>query len=226
MVLLAAQHHLGDSKAMEPADSQPHESPNSSADAKQKTSLTLLLRLRANDSDAWRTMVQLYSPLVGYWCTRSGVRGTDAEDVMQEVFRAAAGRMQDFRRERPSDSFRAWLRGITRNMVLQHFRRSRRHPKPSGGTDAFLRLEGVADPTTEAPEEEDPAEELDGLRRRALELVRSEFEERTWQAFWSTAVAGRSPVDIAAEMKISPAAVRMAKSRVLRRLKEEFGELI
>jgi len=197
-----------------------------STKAEQKTSLTLLLRLRANDSDAWRTMVHLYSPLVGYWCTRSGVRGTDAEDVMQEVFRAAASHLHDFRRERPGDSFRAWLRGITRNRVLLHFRSSRRHPLPSGGTDALLRLEGVADPTGEALEEEDPAEELDGLRRRALELVRNEFEERTWQAFWSTAIGGRSAVDIAAEMKISPAAVRMAKSRVLRRLKEEFGELI
>jgi RNA polymerase sigma-70 factor (ECF subfamily) len=187
-----------------------------------------LERLRANEGEAWRIMVQLYTPLVHHWCVKSGVRGADAEDVAQEVLRAAASHMGDFRRDRPGDSFRAWLRGITRNMVLQHFRRGGRHPQASGGTDAQRRLQAVADmgSAAEPDEDEDPAEELDALRRRALELVRGEFEDRTWQAFWMTVVEGRSPVDIAADTGVSPAAVRMAKSRVLRRLKEEFGELI
>jgi RNA polymerase sigma-70 factor (ECF subfamily) len=191
------------------------------------TSLTLLQRLRANDGDAWRVMVQLYTPLVHHWCARGGVRGADADDVAQEVFHAAARHLENFRRDRPGDSFHGWLRGITRNMVLQHFRRRGRHPKASGGTDAYLRLQQVeVGGAADAPDEEDLAEELDGLRRRALELVRSEFEASTWQAFWRTVVEGRSPADIAAELGVSAAAVRMAKSRVLHRLKEEFGELI
>ncbi len=200
--------------------------PDSKAGEKQETSLTLLVRLRANDGDAWGVMIRLYSPLVAYWCGRHGVRGADAEDVMQEVFQAAAAHMEDFRRAQKGDSFRAWLRGITRNMVLQHFRRNKRSPTPSGGTDAKLRLESLADPTSDLVNEEDPVEELDALRRRALELVRAEFEERTWRSFWLTVVEGRSPVAIAAEMGVSAAAVRMAKSRVLHRLREEFGELI
>ena len=53
-----------------------------------------------------------------------------------------------------------------------------------------------------------------------------EFEERTWRAFWLTVVESRAPADIAAEMGVSPTAIRMAKSRVLRRLKETFGEMI
>jgi RNA polymerase sigma-70 factor (ECF subfamily) len=189
--------------------------------------LTLLERLRNNDSDAWRIMVQLYTPLVCHWAARGGVRGADAEDVAQEVFHAAATRMHSFRRERPGDSFRGWLRGITRNKVLEHFRRMGRHPQASGGTDAMIQLHEL--PDDEPPSDsgdEDPAEELDGLRRRALEIVRSEFAERTWQAFWQTVVEGRAPADIAAEMGVSPTAVRMAKSRVLHRLKEEFGDLI
>jgi RNA polymerase sigma-70 factor (ECF subfamily) len=203
------------------------ETPRPASDPQQQTSFTLLERLRANEGDAWRIMVQLYTPLVHHWCVKSGVRGADAEDVAQEVLRAAASHMSDFRRDRPGDSFRAWLRGITRNMVLQHFRRGGRHPEAAGGTDAQRRLQAVADQgSADPPEEEDPVEELDALRRRALELVRGEFEERTWQAFWMTVVEGRSPVDIAADTGVSPAAVRMAKSRVLRRLKEEFGELI
>jgi RNA polymerase sigma-70 factor (ECF subfamily) len=211
---------------MSGADPQPEETPRPPADPQRTTSLTLLERLRANDGDAWRVMVELYTPLVCHWAARGGVRGADAEDVVQEVFRVASTRLATFRRERPGDSFRAWLRGITRNMVLLHFRGHGRRPRASGGTDALLRLQEVEDAAAGADEDEDPAEELDGLRRRALELVRSEFEERTWRAFWLTVVEGRPPADIAAEMGVSATAVRMAKSRVLRRLKEEFGDLI
>jgi RNA polymerase sigma-70 factor, ECF subfamily len=209
------------------ADSEPQSSdtPRSAADPQRATSKTLLQRLRANDSEAWRVMVRLYTPLVRHWATRGGVRGVDVEDVTQEVLQAAATHLQNFRRDKPGDSFRGWLRGITRNMVLQHFRRSGRNPRASGGTDALVQLQEVEDAANQDADE-DPAEELDGLRRRALELVRSEFEERTWRAFWMTVVEGRAPADIAAEMGVTPTAIRMAKSRVLRRLKETFGDMI
>ena len=209
------------------ADSEPQsaDTPRSAPDPRQGTSKTLLQRLRANDSEAWRVMVQLYTPLVRHWATRGGVRGVDVEDVTQEVLQAAATHLQNFRRDKPGDSFRGWLRGITRNMVLQHFRRSGRNPRGSGGTDALVQLQEVEDAAS-PDEDADPVEELDGLRRRALELVRSEFEERTWRAFWMTVVEARAPADIAAEMGVTPTAIRMAKSRVLRRLKETFGDLI
>jgi len=190
------------------------------------TSLTLLQRLRDNQPDAWRTMVQLYTPLIAHWCARGGVRGADAEDVVQEVFRVAATSLDKFRREREGDSFRAWLRGITRNMLLALFRRSDRQPHASGGSDAFVQLQELADAASTVSAEEDPPSELQALRLRALELVRGQVEERTWRAFWLTAMEGQSPVDVAASLGVSPTAVRMAKSRVLRRLKEQFGELI
>jgi RNA polymerase sigma-70 factor (ECF subfamily) len=190
------------------------------------TSLTLLQRLLDNEPEAWRTMVRLYTPLLFHWCARGGVRGADAEDVVQEVLRVAASRLPKFRRERAGDSFRAWLRGITRNMLLVHFRRASRQPQAGGGTGVLSQLEEVADPAATDSPEEDPPSELEALRRCALELVRGEVAERTWQAFWLTAIEGHAPADVAASLGVSPPAVRMAKSRVLRRLKEQFGELI
>ncbi len=188
------------------------------------TSLTLLQRLRDNDADAWRVMVGLYAPLVRHWCGRRGVRGADAEDVAQDVFRAAAAGLARFRRERPGDSFRAWLRGITRNVLLQHFRRADRQPQGSGGTDALLRINAISQ--DDPADDEDPSSELDALRQRALELVRAEVGERTWQAFWLVAVEDQAPADVAARFGVSPNAVRLSKSRVLRRLREQFGDLI
>jgi RNA polymerase sigma-70 factor (ECF subfamily) len=193
--------------------------------ADKSTSLTLLERLRANESDAWHTMVELYTPLVHHWCGRCGVRGADIDDVAQEVFQAAATSFVNFRRNRPEDSFRGWLRGITKNIILMHFRRTGRQACAAGGTDAFRKLHEIVDDSADT-DDEDSGTELDALHRRALELVKAEFEERTWQMFWLTAIEGRSPVDIAAVMGVGPTAVRMAKSRVLHRLKEEFGDLV
>jgi RNA polymerase sigma-70 factor (ECF subfamily) len=195
------------------------------ADHPANTSLTLLQRLRDNEPDAWRVMVGLYEPLVRHWCGRRGVRGADAEDAAQEVFRAAAAGLDRFRREQPGDSFRAWLRGITRNVLLLHFRRAARQPQASGGTDALLRIHEVSQDDPPA-EDEDPPSELDALRQRALDLVRAQVGERTWQAFWLVAVEGQAPADVAARFGVSPNAVRLSKSRVLHRLKDQFGELI
>jgi RNA polymerase sigma-70 factor (ECF subfamily) len=190
------------------------------------TSLTLLQRLLDNEPEAWRTMVQLYTPLLCHWCARGGVRGADAEDVVLEVFRVATTSLDKFRREREGDSFRAWLRGITRNMLLVHFRRASRQPQASGGSDVLSQLEAVADPATAESPEEDPPSELEALRRRALELDRGQVAEQTWRAFWLTAIEGHASAEVTASLGISPTAVRMAKSRVLHRLKDQFGELI
>lgn len=190
----------------------------------RRTSLTLLQRVRANDGRAWQRLVKLYSPLVAYWCNKWGVRGEDIDDVLQEVFHATSTSLENFRREKPGDTFRGWLRGITRNMVLLHFRNRDRQLPAQGGTDALRNLQQISDGIL--PDEEDSPDQISNLYQRALDLVRSEFEEKTWRMFWSTVIEGRSPVDIAPEFGVTPAAVRKAKSRVLRRLKEEVGDLI
>jgi RNA polymerase sigma-70 factor (ECF subfamily) len=57
-------------------------------------------------------------------------------------------------------------------------------------------------------------------------LIRPEFEERTWQAFWRSAVEGHPTDLIAAELGISAVTVRVARSRVLGRIRAEAGDLI
>jgi RNA polymerase sigma-70 factor (ECF subfamily) len=186
------------------------------------TSLTLLERIRNQDEDAWQRLMRLYAPLVERWCAHKGVRGQDAEDVLQDVFQAVATGLDKFRREGSGDTFRGWLRVITRNKLIDHSRRRDRQPEAQGGTDAHVRMGQLAE--QELPE--DTAADLGALYRRALELVRSEFEERTWEAFWRAAVEGQAPDLIARDLGVTPAAVRKAKSRVLHRLRQEVGDLI
>jgi RNA polymerase sigma-70 factor (ECF subfamily) len=192
------------------------------AEANKSTSRTLLQRARERDERAWQTLIDLYAPLVAGWCARRGVTGPDAEDVRQQVFQSVALNFDSFRHDRPGDTFRGWLRVITRNKLLDHFRRQDGQPQAQGGTDARRHLEQVAG--QELPEDTD--EDLGALYHRALELVRSEFEVRTWTAFWRVAVEGHSTAEVAAAMGLSPAAVRKAKSRVVLRLRQEIGDLI
>jgi RNA polymerase sigma-70 factor (ECF subfamily) len=182
------------------------------------TSLTLLERARDRDQAAWQRMVQLYRPLIQHWVVRAGVRVADAEDVVQEVFSTVAGRLKEFRRDRPGDTFRGWLRAIARFKVLEHFRMT--GPAAAGGTDALERMAEIPDTS------ESDIEERAGLSHRALDLVRGEFEAKTWDAFHRVAVEGRPTDVVANELGMTSPAVRMAKSRVLRRLREEIGDLI
>ncbi len=187
------------------------------------TSLSLLQRIRDGDNSGWQRVVELYSPLARHWCRRWGVEGADADDVLQEVFRSAAESIATFRRDREGDTFRGWLRAITRNRVLAFCRtRDRRHPA-AGGSEAQRRLREIPEPDANDPEE---AEQFSALVHRALGQLRGEFEPKTWQAFWRTAVDDQPSADVAIELGMSANAVRMAKSRVLRRLREELGDLV
>ncbi len=190
------------------------------------TSLTLLGRLRAADADAWNRLVALYGPLVAYWVRRGGADGADAEDLVQEVFREVSQALPNFRRDRAGDTFRGWLRGVTRIALLRHGRAAGRQPQAAGGTQALEYLHALPDAPGPADDEEDAPAERNALYKRALALVKGEFEGKTWQMFWACTVEGKPPAEVAAGLGVSSAAVRQAKSRVLRRLKEEVGDLI
>lgn len=188
------------------------------------TPLSLLERARVHDAEAWRQLEKLYRPLVLFWCQRGSVIGPDAEDLAQEVFAAAAFGLEKFHRDRPGDTFRGWLRGITRKQLLLHYRRNADRPQPVGGSEAWARLKEIADPLADC--EQDEQVEFSRLCRRILEQVRGDFEARTWQAFWLTVVEGRTPATLTQELGMSEWGIRQAKSRVLRRLKQEAGDLL
>jgi RNA polymerase sigma-70 factor (ECF subfamily) len=192
--------------------------------AVQTTPLSLLERIRTRDADAWRRLIELYQPLVRFWCSRGGLHGSEAEDVTQEIFAAAAAHLDSFHHDQPGDTFRGWLRSIARNQVRLHFRRNQGRPQAEGGSDALRHLQDVPDPFANIGDEE--TAEMSQVYKRALEQVRCEFEERTWEAFWLSAVEDQAPALLSKQLGMSPAAIRQAKSRVLRRLKKEMGELL
>jgi RNA polymerase sigma-70 factor (ECF subfamily) len=191
------------------------------ADAPGSTSTSLLQRLRAREPAAWERLCQLYGPLVYRWSRASGLQDLDAADVVQEVFRSVAVSLDRFHHEGPTDSFRGWLWGITRNKLRDHFRARAGNPAGAGGTDAHQQLLEVPETPPDSTSESLKPDAI--LVHRALALVQLEFEERTWKAFWRSAVDGLAAPDVAKELGMTPRAVRQAKYRVLRRLRQEFS---
>jgi RNA polymerase sigma-70 factor, ECF subfamily len=192
---------------------------------KSDTPSSLLERLRSpNDAAAWERLLKLYGPTVEGWCRQAGLSAEDAADVRQEVFQTVARGIAHFRRDRPGDSFRGWLYTTTRCRLLDHWRRANRQPRAAGGTDAHERL--MEFPAAEPSGAEPATADARGMYQRCMQLIRAEFEEKTWQAFWRVTVDGRPAADVAAELGMTPGAVYIAKSRVLKRLREEFTDLL
>jgi RNA polymerase sigma-70 factor (ECF subfamily) len=187
------------------------------------TSPSLLDGLRTQDPEAWRRLVTLYGPLVVAWCRQHGLQAADVEDVVQEVFQVVLRRVGDFRKERAADTFRGWLWTITRHKLGDHWRRKAAHPQAAGGSEVRQQLEQI--PETESPASCEASSELTaGLYQRALDMVRSQFEETTWRAFLMVVCDNRRPADVAEDLRLSLNAVYLAKSRVLCALRETLGD--
>lgn len=187
------------------------------------TSSSLIRLAQGGHREAWQRLARLYGPLVYRWARQSYLQDCDAADVLQDVFVAVFNGIERFRRERPEDSFRGWLRTITRNEVRRFCHRRLHRPNAAGGSDAQRQLQQLPADLTE-PSGSEQSDEESGILHRALELVRGEFEQRTWQAFCRAIFADQSASEIAHELGMSDGAVRQAKYRVLSRLRELLDE--
>jgi RNA polymerase sigma-70 factor, ECF subfamily len=183
-----------------------------------QTSLTLLERFRgAGDSGAWSSLLSIYVPLLEQWLRGHNLQQADAQDLLQEIVVVMLKELPAFEHNGRVGAFRNWLRQIMVN-CLRSFWRSR---KAAQGDDALKSL---------ADELEDPGSGLNGqwerehdefVLCRLTELIEPEFEPKTWMAFRRTVLTGEPAAAVAIELGISPNAVLLAKSRVLRRLREE-----
>ncbi len=187
------------------------------------TSLSLLVRAKSGDSAAWDRVVDLYGPLVFQQGRRKGLNEQDAKDVTQDVFVSISQGLQEFRRDKTGDSFLRWVRTITTRRIADFFRRNADEASGPGGTSAQMALANHVD-TADADWE--PDEWQRRAVRRALDLMKTDFHENTWQAFWLAEVEGLTTAEISEKLDMKPGAIRQAKSKVRKRLVEELGELL
>ena len=182
------------------------------------TSASLLARAAAADAEAWTDIVGMYRPLLRAWLTSAGLQPADRDDLTQRVLEVLVRQLPDFRHNGRTGAFRAWLRGITTNL-LREFWRGRATP----ATDSVLAE--LSDPGGRLSVLWDEQHDRHVYQALAA-IVRGEVAETTWLAFHRTAIEDRSPHEAAAELGLTVNAVVIARSRVLTRLRKLAAELL
>jgi RNA polymerase sigma-70 factor (ECF subfamily) len=190
------------------------------------TRLSLLVRLRdPRDDGAWSQFVEVYAPLVYGFARKHGLQDADAADLTQDVLQAVSGGIRRLDYDPRRGTFRGWLFTVVRNKLRNFLAAQKRPGRGTGDSDAQHRLQELP-----AREEDETAWWDQEYEQRVLswaaEQARGAFRESTWQAFWRTAVEGKTGPEVARLLGMSVAAVYLAKGRVMARLKEIIRETL
>lgn len=190
-----------------------------------ETSISLLDRLADQPSDAdWRRLCDLYQPLLRAWIVRADVPAVDADDLIQEVLLVVFRKVGGFER-RGKGAFRGWLRTILVHRIQNYFRARRCRPFATGGSESQRRLAELESPGSVLSKLWD-REHDEHVAGALMRRVQGDFAPATWQAFRRHVLEGRSATDVARELGLSLNSVLLAKSRVLKRLREELVGLV
>ena len=190
------------------------------------TPVSLLDRLNVAKPDAseWQRLQDIYLPLIHNWLGRVPSLGEEAHDLSQEVFLVVIRELPQFERRREG-SFRAWLRQVAVNRVRDFTKQRQRRPARAGSdqTEGFMsQLEYSGSNLAKEWDRQHDQHVFDKL----LLTIKADFTPSTWQAFYSFAVEGQPAAQVSAELGISENAVLLAKSRVLKRLRDEAAGLL
>ena len=181
-----------------------------------ETRVSLLQRVSAGSEDAWAELAELYQPLVAGWLRRYNLAEDDAEDLSQEVMSVLIREVRNFDHNGRIGAFRSWLKQVTANRATEFLRRTQRRPVSMGGSSFQHMLGELQDPDSEISRLFDREHDMHVLANLLLRVA-SECKAATMDIFRLHVLIGRDANDIARETGVTPHAVYMAKSRILRR---------
>lgn len=190
-----------------------------------ETRQSLLIRAQNGETSAWNDLTDLYRPLILGWLNRQGVPARDQEDLSQEVLLRVVKHLPHFEHSGQRGAFRSWLRTIVCSRTADYWKEVDASTVVKGGSGATAALHELADPDSALNRQWDEEHDRYVLHCLLL-LVEEEFEPLTLQAFRRLALDGVSGAEAAEELGMSVAAVYIAKSRVLQRIRQEAGGLI
>jgi RNA polymerase sigma-70 factor (ECF subfamily) len=188
------------------------------------THYSLIENAKQRLPDAWDPLVEIYTPLIHAWCRRLGCKPDECDDLCQEVLFAASSSVDSFRGNGQSGSFRGWLWKITYRKWIDRYRKVVDDPSAVGGSTAANALQQVYDPNGQEFAEPSSSDMVHALLQRAMQMVRCEFQELHWQAFWRSVIDGIPTDVVAKQLQMTSASVRQSRSRILRRLRVIMGD--
>lgn len=185
-----------------------------------ETHQSLLVRLRdLSDTEAWQTFQDVYLPLIQRYCRSAGLQESDALDVTQEVLIQVTRSISAFDPDPVKGQFRGWLGLIVRRQIAQFLRKAIKATSVAGGDPPDERLATVEG---EAGAGSWEADFNSHLLETAMQRVKANFDQQNWRAFELTWLEDRPAPQVAEQLGLPLATVYVAKSRVLKRLRQEI----
>ncbi len=141
----------------------------------------LVRRCIAGDAVAWEEIVRRYNRRIYNICYRFAGSGDDAQDLTQEVFIKMYRTLSSYDVER--GAFMTWVTTITRNLLVDHFRKSKQDRvtdsldgAPSEHEDAMPLSEQIPDKAA-PPDARVQSREARESVHRALQKLSPELRE-------------------------------------------------
>ncbi len=188
------------------------------------TSISLIQRLRLNSSSAdWNRLIAIYTPFLRSWVLRQNVPLVEVDDITQEILCVVVRELSTFEHNQRVGAFRAWLRAITVNQLRVYWRQRQRQPRADG--DLQAQLEGLEDPQSGVSRLWDLEHDRHVMSRLMMQ-IEPEFPLEWWQAFRRHVVEGARATEAASELGVSVNVVLLAKSRILKRLRQEAAGIV
>jgi RNA polymerase sigma-70 factor (ECF subfamily) len=127
----------------------------------------LVRRCLLGDDVAWEEIVHGYSRRIFNLCYRYTSHRAEAEDLTQEIFIRICQNLRSFRSD--TGSFRNWAMRLSRNLIIDRYRKSRRIPQFGGSQELEeMHLEDQTRPGPQRRIEQADASRLIGDALRAL----------------------------------------------------------
>ena len=190
-----------------------------------ETSVSLLERLAgAPTDDDWRRLDDLYRPLLRAWVARAGVPASDVDDLVQDVLLVVCRKIGKFER-RGKGAFRTWLRTILVNRMGDYFRRQKYLPTATGDSDFLRQIDELESPDSALSRLWD-REHDEHVAAALIKRVQDNFTPVTLEAFRRHVTKAELAVEVAKALDLSLNSVLLAKSRVLKRLRQELAGLV
>ena len=180
-----------------------------------QTRYSLLIRLRERSDEAWQEFLSIYEHSIFEFAQRKGLQEADARDVTQEVLSALERKIPEWDLDPKQGKLRGWLFRVARNLAVDKINERAKSPQQSDDSKGVPEI-----PECGAESEEFSLQYRRRLLHWAADQVRSCVSENTWQAFWLTAIEGKSSSQVAEQLGLAPGNVYAAKFRVTARIQK------
>lgn len=134
----------------------------------------LVARCLAGDEGAWERIVQLYTRRIYNLCYRFTGRAAEAEELTQEVFLRIFRTLKSY--SPAQGALGTWMVSVTRNLLIDHYRRTRKDRVTSPLEEELPRLE-QKEAGTPPPDRRISRSEMSQLLQKALDRLSPDLRE-------------------------------------------------